>query len=72
MRKPINLLRNDKKGNRGIEYGLLVSLIVIAVVGAFVTFGCPIPAKGSHALLVSRYQESLPSSLELDLKSSSN
>jgi Flp pilus assembly pilin Flp len=51
MRKPINVLGNDKKGNGGIEYVLLVSLIVIAVVGALVTLGCPIPAIGSHTLL---------------------
>jgi hypothetical protein len=34
-----------------IECGLLVSLIVIAVVGALVSLGCPLPATGSHALL---------------------
>jgi Flp pilus assembly pilin Flp len=49
VRNLIDFLNNDE-GTAAIEYGLLASLIVIAVVGVLVGLGCPIPAIRSHVL----------------------
>jgi Flp pilus assembly pilin Flp len=49
VRNLIDFLNNDE-GTAAIEYCLLASLMVIAVVGVLVGLGCPIPAARSHVL----------------------
>lgn len=39
MKKIINRLLLDQKGQGLVEYGMIISLVVLAAVGALMTFG---------------------------------